>query len=187
VVGASGTIEWRKGADLFILLAQRLVSLHPEKNIKLCWLGKPADDAYFEQLNHDIQKAGLMNIVEFLPTTPDPLSVYKNFNVFVLTAREEPFGLAAAECAAMGIPVIMFDKAGGFISFVENGAALAVPYMDIDAMADMIFKVLSNDELLHTLRLNANSYIEKSHDGNRNYAAMLELIERISEQFAFRN
>ena len=181
VVGASGTIEWRKGADLFILLAKQMCSLQPERKIKFRWLGKPVDEAYLQQLKYDLQKAEVAHIVEFLPSTPDPLSVYKTFDVFVLTAREEPFGLAAAECAAMGIPVIMFEKAGGFESFVAHEAAMSVPFPDTSAMANTILGLVGDQERLQHLRRNANRYISDRHDTDKNFTAMLELISSISE------
>ena len=63
----------------------------------------------------------------------------------MLPSAGESFGMAAAEAAAAGTPVIVSDRCGIAPSF-RDGEALVVPY-DSEAVVEAVQRVLSDDEL----------------------------------------
>jgi glycosyltransferase involved in cell wall biosynthesis len=83
------------------------------------------------------------------PSDGPPLSLYALADVFCLPSSGESFGLAAAEAAAAGTPVVVSDRCGVAELFAD-GEALVVPY-DGRAVTDAIRRVLSDGELRRRL------------------------------------
>jgi glycosyltransferase involved in cell wall biosynthesis len=88
--------------------------------------------------------------VHVLPATEEPPhALYPEADVFVLASAGESFGIAAAEAAAAGTPVIVSDRCG-IAAFFEDGEALVVRY-DSGAIVEAIQRVLSDRELRERL------------------------------------
>jgi glycosyltransferase involved in cell wall biosynthesis len=60
------------------------------------------------------------------PTETPPFDLYRAADVFVLPSDGESFGMAAAEAAAVGTPVVVTDRCG-IASFFREDEALVVP------------------------------------------------------------
>src|SRR5207248_6598328 len=85
-----------------------------------------------------------------LPMTTDPpVDLYPQVDVFVLHSAGESFGMAAAEAAASGTPVIVSEECG-IAGFFEEGEALVVPY-ERDAVVDAIRRVVTDAALRERL------------------------------------
>lgn len=82
-------------------------------------------------------------------TTEPPLHLYKEADVLCLPSAGESFGMAAAEAAAAGTPVVVTDRCG-VASFFEDGEALVVPY-GAEALTDAVRHVLADGQLRERL------------------------------------
>lgn len=82
-------------------------------------------------------------------TAEPPLHLYPEADLLCLPSAGESFGMAAAEAAAAGTPVIVTDRCG-IASFFGPGEALVVPY-ERAAVADALRRVLADDGLRRTL------------------------------------
>jgi glycosyltransferase involved in cell wall biosynthesis len=60
-------------------------------------------------------------IGDLVPNDPRLVDLYRSSDVFVLPTRAETFGIAAAEAAAAGLPVVAADV-GGMSDIVEHGS-----------------------------------------------------------------
>jgi len=88
--------------------------------------------------------------VHVLPMTNEPpLGLYRQADVFVLPSAGESFGMAAAEAAAAGTPVVVSDQCG-IAGVFEAGEALVVPY-EREAVVDAVRRVLTDGELRERL------------------------------------
>jgi glycosyltransferase involved in cell wall biosynthesis len=88
--------------------------------------------------------------VHVLPVTSEPpLELYRQADVFVLPSAGESFGMAAAEAAAAGTPVIVSDRCG-IAGFFEDGEALVVPYAR-EPIVDAVRRALGEPELRERL------------------------------------
>lgn len=135
-VGASGMVHWRKGYDVFIQVANYISKKYPEANIHFNWVGsKIGHDAIVEG---DLEKMKLKEMVSFVGEQPDPIKLYNDFDVFVLTSREDPFPLVCIEIASLKKPIICFEKASGSAEIIKNGGGFVVPYLDIEEMGEKI-------------------------------------------------
>ncbi len=155
VVGGSGTVHWRKGPEFFILVAHELQRRGFADKIKFVWVGKLSGQESVI-IDEDLKKTGLKEMVLFTGELEDPYPVYRMFDVFLLTSREDPFPLVALESAWYHTPVICFDKGNGTAEFVKQGAGYVTPYMDIPAMADKLEELFNN-------RSTAKHLGEKAH------------------------
>ena len=130
----SGTVHWRKGTDIFIQLVRTIYKLEPKCNIKFVWVGKSS----FKEnviIQEDLRKLGLQEYVTFPGEVDNPTEYFKDFDVFVMTSREDPFPLVCIEVGQLGKPIVSFDKATGINEFLANGGGFVVPYLDIEEMA----------------------------------------------------
>lgn len=83
------------------------------------------------------------------PTDGPPLGLFRLADVFVLPSAGESFGMAAAEAAAAGTPVVVTDRCG-VADFLEEGEALVVPH-DRRAILDAVRSVLADPLLRQRL------------------------------------
>jgi glycosyltransferase involved in cell wall biosynthesis len=174
VVGGCGTLEWRKGPDLFVQTA-RLVqrAAPPGVPVHFLWVGGPTTGTEFEQLLHDATHLGVRDIVHFVGAQTAPATYLSRFDVFFLTSREDPFPLACLEAAAAGVPIVCFADAGGMPEFVGSDAGIVVPYLDASAAADAVLGLVHSPGRRKRLGERAASRVRAHHR-----------IERIGESIA---
>ncbi len=142
-VGAAGTVHWRKGYDFFILVAKAFINKYPSIKIKFEWVGK-LDLLHENIVKADLDKLELNDVVEFSGLTSEPISKFSDFDIFLMTSREDPFPLVCLEVAQLGKPIICFDKGTGTVEFVKQGGGVVVPYMDIECVILEIYKYINN-------------------------------------------
>ena len=142
IVLASGTTDWRKGADLFIKVAE--YCLKSSRKIHFIWLGGNHLGIEYEKLMYDVQKLGLEKNVHFIGSRKNILRYFKYGHIFILPSREDPFPLVCLEAASAELPIICFENAGGMPEFVEEDAGIIVPYLDTKSMAKAILKLFSD-------------------------------------------
>jgi glycosyltransferase involved in cell wall biosynthesis len=82
-------------------------------------------------------------------TTEPPLHLYPEADVLCLPSAGESFGMAAAEAAAAGTPVVLTDRCG-IASFFREGEAIVVPY-GAEELTEALRNVLGNGELRRSL------------------------------------
>lgn len=118
----------RKGLDIAI---KGLRALDPVYHLLV--VGKGATGPYSRMA----AELGLSKRIHFLGPQPDGWRFAVLSKALVLPSRYEPFGGAAAEGHAMGVPVLISDKTGyrDFVISGENGIILKTPTNDraIDA------------------------------------------------------
>jgi glycosyltransferase involved in cell wall biosynthesis len=135
-VGASGTAHWPKGVDVFIQIANYVAKKYPQAKINFVWVGNNLTNKYL--IEDDIEKLGLKEVVSFVGEQTNPIDFYRNFDVFLLTSREDSFPIVCIEAANLKKPIICFEKASGTAEVIEKGGGFVVPYLDIEAMGEKI-------------------------------------------------
>ena len=146
VVGGCGTIEWRKGVDLFLQLARRMVTRYDD--IYFLWVGGASPHAETEsrRIRHDFDRLDLGDRMLFAGAQARPQPFLSAMDVFGLTSREDPFPLVCLEAASMGKPLVCFEKAGGTSEFVGLDAGAVVPYGDLEAFSEELLFYRNNRE-----------------------------------------
>lgn len=179
IIGGCGTADWRKGPDLFILTAKKLILKYPDYKIKFRWIGA-LDEVRLERMKYQIDKADLNTTVTFESAVDDVSEFYNSIDLFLLTSREDPYPLVILEAASYGVPSICFDKVCGSKDFIDasNGGSI-VPFLDIDQLVETIIQY-HDDEIYRTEKgINASKYLLKTHSNDEYvYDKFKELIKK---------
>ncbi|RZK38156.1 MAG: glycosyltransferase, partial [Hymenobacter sp.] len=177
IVGAMASINWRKGPELFIEVARRVLKSNPD--VRFMWVGGKKNSPAYQEVERDVRLLGLENLIVLAGEQIDIHSYYSAFDIFLLTSREDPFPLVCLEAALAYTPVICFSKAGGMPEFVRDDAGFVVPYLDLDAMADKVLELLQNESLRQQYSKVAHDRVLKMCTIDVVGPQILQLIESI--------
>ncbi len=145
VIGGSGTVDWRKGPDVFLLVASAVARRSPSRPVHFLWVG--GEPRRLMPVEYDLTRLGLHDSVHFVGVQADPAPYFALFDSFLLSSREDPFPLVCLEAASMHTPIVCFADAGGMPEFVEDDAGYVVPYLDIESAADRLLSLADADEI----------------------------------------
>ncbi len=139
-----GRIAAGKGIEHLLEAARRIPEAH------LVFVGPDDRHGAMAPMHEARTGTATAGRIHALPVTSEPpLELYRQADVFVLASEGESFGMAAAEAAAAGTPVIVSDRCGVAGVFAD-GEALVVPY-DREAIVEAIRLVLSDAGLREQL------------------------------------
>lgn len=133
-VVSCGNAEWRKGIDLFLLVAAQHAKEKSNLPLLFVWVGMPQEGILWEQVMYDVKRLGLDDICLFIPPIPHAIDLIASMDVFLLPSREDPFPLVMLEAALAEKPIIGFEHTGGCTEFVGEEAGMIVPYGDTQKM-----------------------------------------------------
>ena len=140
-----GEIQIRKGVEFFISAAAAVQRRNPARRIIFAWVGMCRfEDQYFAYLNEQITRSGIQSSFAFLGEFEDLEPIYARADICFLSSRLDPLPNIAIDSAVRGIPVICFDRAGGFAEILKSAEGtkdLVVPYLDADAAAQRVFEL----------------------------------------------
>lgn len=129
----------RKGQDLLIRAAQKLVNHHQKKTMKFYLVGEGESRPFLEQL---IQELGLSNYV-FLLGNWNRDRVYSelaDYDLFVHPSRYEGFGLAVTEAMAAKVPVVASNIEGPAEILGHGKFGLLFENENVEALVEQIRK-----------------------------------------------
>lgn len=175
IVAACGQLTERKGADLFVPLAEA-VSRRTERHVSFLWLGGLEQNDAAPEVEKQRRESKAGDCVKFLGTVTDPRDYFAASDVFVLTSREESFGLVCLEAGIFMKPVICFKDAGGPEEFVEDDAGFAVPHLDLNAMAEKTAQLLADEGLRISMGRRAREKVLERHDADRVNGKILKVM-----------
>jgi glycosyltransferase involved in cell wall biosynthesis len=144
VVGGCGNAEWRKGVDIFILVAQQILKSHP--GMHFIWVGVQNDGEDFKHLTHDLAKMGIDKNVHLIGPCAEYLDYVACYDIFTLTSREDPYPLVILEAGLNQVPVLCFADSGGSPDFVGNDTGCVIAYSDVAEMASVIGQLAVNED-----------------------------------------
>jgi glycosyltransferase involved in cell wall biosynthesis len=133
VVGSLGVISTRKGSDVFVEAAERVLSRTDRIEFRL--VGGLTDLLEAEWGRALVARARRAGIV--YAERVDTLAELHSWDGFVLPSRTDPFPIAMLEAQASGLPVIG-AAADGIVEQVSPECGRLVEPGDADALADAI-------------------------------------------------
>lgn len=173
LVGACGTAGWRKGVDRFLEVARRVSDRLDGRGVRFVWIGR--ED--FPGLERLVEELGLGGTVQFPGELAAPYPTMAALDVFVHSARQDPYPVAVLEAMALERPVVAFDV-GGLRDQVGD-AGILVADGDVGAMAGAVVDLLESPERRRSLGARALRHASAEHDAPRMLAAVHELVELV--------
>jgi glycosyltransferase involved in cell wall biosynthesis len=143
VVVGSGTLDWRKGPDLFTEVAMGARRDQPDLDVRFVWVGGDLERDVAATVADRIAREGGSG-VHLVGEQPDARAWFAGADVFLLPSREDAYPLVCLEAASQGLPIVCFD-AGGIPEFVRDDAGIVVPFPDIDAAAKAVTALLTDE------------------------------------------
>ena len=134
IVGCCGTVEPRKGADLWVAAARKVQRALPDREVRFVWIGDISEPVG--------TVAG--EAIDFLGPMANPYPVMRTFDVATLPSRDDPFPLVVLESMILGKPVVAFDV--GAVADQIGPTGILVPPGDVAAFADAVVDLLVDDE-----------------------------------------
>lgn len=161
IVLMCGTVDVRKGADLFLRVAHETKKiLGANENFRFMWLGRNPQDAFGITMLQETKKLGLEDKVIWAGESSDVLSVMRASSVFCLTSREDPMPLVMLEAAGVGLPIVAFDRTGGAEEFCASKNGFLAPYGNIYEMARLCAELISKPESAAEFIANAQNKVK---------------------------
>jgi glycosyltransferase involved in cell wall biosynthesis len=134
VVGCCGSVEHRKGADLWVEAARRVLRSLPGVRVRFVWVGDLMDPP-------EVRPG---EPIEFVGPVPDPAAHIRRFDVATLPSRDDPFPLVVLESMLLGRPVVAFDVGGVAEQLGDTG--LLIPPGDVAAFAAAVARLVREPE-----------------------------------------
>ncbi len=153
VILGAGYVQLRKGVDLFLSCAARVVALCPQNAFRFVWVGHGFDTdldlAYSTYLQDQINRAGLENYVCFTGEMSDIDLAYELSDVLFLSSRLDPLPNVAIDAMYQQLPVICFDNTTGIADLLKEnglGESCVMPYLDVEQAALRIFSLIEDTD-----------------------------------------
>lgn len=179
IVMGSGTIDWRKGADLFVQLAGE-VARQSREPIWFVWVGGDHSSLEMNRLVADIQRSGVHRL-RYVAPQRDPVPWFAAADVFALTSREDPFPLVCLEHAALGNPIVAY-RSGGIHEFLDAAGPTAstgnIDYLDVGTFARRTLEFLTDSELRRQASAELRSRVASHHDVSVAAPRLFESLDR---------
>ena len=176
IVGSCGSLIWRKGPDIFINIFKQLKNNFRIENIYFIWLGGNQNTSWFIDLENEINNLGFKGKIKILPEVKNTTNFYNAIDIYISTAREEPFGLTIIEAGIHSKPCLAFTGSGGPESILSNDVGILIPYGDTKAAAEEIIKLKENQEILNKYSKSINDLVIKiaRQDNNLKYKEIID-------------
>ena len=145
---AVGRLEPQKGFDLLLRAYADLRKRGVTEPLVIVGEGKDG-----KMLRELAQSLGVAENIVFTGFQANPYPWLAGAEVFVSSSRFEGFCRVIAEALAVGTPVVATDCPSGPAEVLEDGeAGVLVPNEDVSALADGIYRLLSDSALQDKLR-----------------------------------
>jgi glycosyltransferase involved in cell wall biosynthesis len=149
-----GSIELRKGVDLFIQCATIIKNQPEGERFQFVWIGNGFDPerevAYSAYLADQMKRAGLGSQMKILRATSEIEHAYQSADLLLLSSRLDPLPNVAIDALMLGLPVLCFEKTTGIADFLsENGLGelCVAQYLDTHDLARKVTALAESEGL----------------------------------------
>ena len=123
LVGASGTLDWRKAPDLFLEVAVRATAA-AAADLHFTWAGGDPTSTWGRWLTDQAAAVGLADRIHLVAEQDRPDRWFGALDLFLLPSREDAYPLVCLEAAAAGVPIVTFRSGGAPELLAEGGGVL---------------------------------------------------------------
>ncbi len=144
LIGVIGDVLKRKGLIYLVRALPKILEAVP--NAHVLSVGFPRVD-YTSEVEQEARQLNLSDRITFGGYRSDVLNIMSAIDVLALPTLEDNLPLAILEAMASGLPVVG-TTVGGLPECVVSGeTGLLVPPANVDALAEAMIKILTNESL----------------------------------------
>ena len=173
-----GTIEQRKGQQVFLNALQRL----PENiagNAHFRIVGRPHDLALAAEIRAFARNSPFLSYEESVPHE-EALALIRDADVIVSCSWDETGPLILMEALALGTPILSTAVGAVAENLFSEEAGLFFPPGNVSALAEAIERLIREPELLDRLRSRSRIAYEKYFTLDRFTAGFIDLVHEVS-------
>jgi glycosyltransferase involved in cell wall biosynthesis len=163
IVGYAGQIARWKGVEYFIQAAN-MVTQKTNSPVNFVIVGAPifGDEKYLIELKELTKQLKMEEKIQFKGLVENAMDEISQFDVLVHPSiLPEPFGRVLIESGALCKPVIATNTGAIPEIIVNDETGILVPVENASAIADALFRLIDNRELLYLLGQNANKRVKE--------------------------
>lgn len=175
VVGCCGSVEHRKGTDLWLEVAERVRAAHPQLPLRFVWVGEIVDPELTGRAS-DAAPPRTPWAEVFVGPSANPYAHMRRFNIATLPSRDDPFPLVVLESMLLGTPVVAFAVGG--VPEQIGDAGIVVPPLDVAAFADAVGALVADADLRSDLGRRARERARTRFS----VEAFAELLDEVVEE-----
>ena len=176
IVGSCGGPIWRKGPDIFLNIINLIKKKYVKEKIFFLWKGGNENNSWFIEFNHEIELLGIKDCVKIIPESSNVNYFYNAIDIYLSTAREEPFGLTLLEAGLHGIPCLALEKSGGPEEILSNEVGIILPFGDFYVAAKEIISLKKDSRRRSKYSNNIKKY-SNNNILNQNFKKYKKLID----------
>lgn len=166
-VGIVGTLDWRKGSDIFSVIVFALFNKYPTAKINFLWKGANLNSIDYKRIIYELKKINYLEKVQFQYSSSEMNQFYESIDVLLLPSKEDPYPLVVLEAANYKKPTICFDKAGGASEFINNDCGSVIPYLNINLLVEELYSYYLNHSKCQERGNNAFNKYKSRHMNDR--------------------
>ena len=181
VLGA-GTVEIRKGVDLFLEVATRVLNDPGGEHAVFAWIGaryNPEHDfAYSVYLHDQLERANIKDRVVFLPATSEIDLAYELSDVLLLSSRLDPLPNVALDALCLGLPVVCFENTTGIADLLIDAGlrdGCVARYIDTNDLASKLLRLARSPEHYQQVSTRTRDFAQTVFDFDR-YSERIEML-----------
>ena len=153
VVGTIGAVCFRKGSDVFVAAAERMLAAHPGLEFRIVGTVPDEPDGGFgESALTRARELGVHHLVG-----ADGLAQLQEFDLFLLPSRYDPYPLVVMEALASGVPVVG-AAVDGIVEQVVPGTGFLARPEDAADLADKALELVADGELRRAMAAAAREH-----------------------------
>ncbi len=138
IVAGCGDEVWRKGKDLFVPVAARVLR-KTGLPVHFVWIGGKVS----REIAFDHDQCGFRDRIHFIDFIPDAYRYFCDIDIFVMLSRDDPFPVVNLEAGALGKPIVCFADSGGTPELISECNQNIIPYLDPGCMSDRILELIN--------------------------------------------
>lgn len=143
VFGIGGNPIGRKGFDLIPLFLKACRQRFGDEGFLFVWIGCGEGSSPHASLSWDLELMGLRDQIVLFPSVAMASfrRLLSRLQVLTLLSREDPFPLVALEAGLLEIPTVCFKGSGAIAEMADEGACIAVDYLNLEAFAAAVHRL----------------------------------------------
>lgn len=177
-LGSMGRLKEQKNYALLIRAIHKLLQARPELTNRL-HLSIAGDGPLKEELQNQINQAGLQNTITLLGYNTNPQGFLQGLDVYVQPSLFEGMCLAGHEAMAMGLPIIATPVGELAFSVISGQTGFSLAGNLESSLCDALNTLFAHPQLVQRYGRNAREFVQTKFSQQAFDAAGARIVEHV--------